>query len=94
MGGFLPGDGLLSKGGKHHAVPVHHKAEAALDAYLDAAAGIAAEKESPLWRSMPRAGGLSPRRMSRKELLALEDGYRESAESWAELLRGLQCSSG
>ena len=42
---------LQEKGGKHHAVPVHHKAEA----YL-AAAGIAAEKESPLWRSMPRAG--------------------------------------
>ena len=25
-----------------------------------------------------------------KELVALEDGYRESAESWAELWRGLQ----
>ena len=35
--------------------PVHHKAEASLDAYL-AAAGIAAEKDSPLWRSMPLAG--------------------------------------
>ena len=45
------------KGGKHHAVPVHHKAEAYLDAYLDEA-GIAAEKSTPLWRSMPRAGGL------------------------------------
>ena len=45
---------LQEKGGKHHAVPVHHKAEA----YL-AAAGIAAEKDAPLWRSMPRAGGLS-----------------------------------
>ena len=48
---------LQEKGGKHHAVPVHHKAEAYLDAYL-AAAGIAAEKDAPLWRSMPRAGGL------------------------------------
>ena len=28
---------LQEKGGKHHAVPVHHKAEAYLDAYLDAA---------------------------------------------------------
>ena len=46
---------LHEKGGKHHAVPVHHKAEAYLDAYLDAA-GIAAEKGTPLWRSMPRAG--------------------------------------
>ena len=43
---------------------VHHKAEAYLDAYL-AAAGIAVEKDSPLWRSMPRAVGLSARRMSR-----------------------------
>ena len=46
---------LQEKGGTHHAVPVHHKAEASLDAYL-AAAGIAAEKDAPLWRSMPRAG--------------------------------------
>ena len=30
---------LQEKGGKHHAVPVHHKAEAYLDAYL-AAAGM------------------------------------------------------
>ena len=52
---------LQEKGGKHHAVPVHHKAEAALDTYL-AAAGIAAEKDAPLWRSMPRAGGLGARR--------------------------------
>ena len=54
---------LQEKGGKHHAVPVHHKAEAYLDAYL-AAAGIAAEKDAPLWRSMPRAGGMGARRMS------------------------------
>ena len=33
---------LQEKGGTHHALPVHHKAEAYLDAYLDAA-GIAAE---------------------------------------------------
>ena len=49
------GCGSRKKGGKHHALPVHHKAEAYLDAYL-AAAGIAAEKDAPLWRSMPRAG--------------------------------------
>ena len=61
---------LQEKGGKHHAVPVHHKAEAYLDAYL-AAAGIAAEKDAPLWRSMPRAGGLSPRRMSRVDVFRM-----------------------
>ena len=61
---------LQEKGGKHHAVPVHHKAEAALDAYL-AAGGIAAEKDAPLWRSMPRAGGLSARRMSRVDVFRM-----------------------
>ena len=57
---------LQEKGGKHHSVPVHHKAEA----YLDAA-GIAAEKESPLWRSMPRAGGMGARRLSRVDVFRM-----------------------
>ena len=61
---------LQEKGGKHHAVPVHHKAEAYLDAYLDAA-GIAAEKSTPLWRSMPRVGGLGARRMSRVDVFRM-----------------------
>ena len=61
---------LQEKGGKHHAVPVHHKAEASLDAYLDAA-GIAAEKDAPLWRSMPRAGGMGARRMSRVDVFRM-----------------------
>ena len=61
---------LQEKGGKHHAVPVHHKAEAYLDAYL-AAAGIAAEKDAPLWRSMPRAGGMGARRMSRVDVFRM-----------------------
>ena len=61
---------LQEKGGKHHALPVHHKAEASLDAYLDAA-GIAAEKDAPLWRSMPRAGGMGARRMSRVDVFRM-----------------------
>ena len=61
---------LQEKGGKHHAVPVHHKAEAYLDAYL-AAAGIAAEKDAPLWRSMPRAGGMGASRMSRVDVFRM-----------------------
>ena len=61
---------LHEKGGKHHAVPAHHKLEAYLDAYLDAA-GIAAEKGTPLWRSMPRAGGLGGRRMSRVDVFRM-----------------------
>lgn len=41
---------LHEKGGKHHEVPVHHKAEEFLDAYIDAA-GIQKEKTSPLFRT-------------------------------------------
>ena len=45
-------------------------AEASLDAYLDAA-GIAAEKDAPLWRSMPRAGGMGARRMSQVDVFRM-----------------------
>jgi integrase/recombinase XerD len=41
---------LHEKGGKRHEVPAHHNAENYLDAYLEAA-GIAAEKKTPLFRS-------------------------------------------
>ena len=41
---------LHEKGGKFHEVPVHHSAEEYLDAYLNAA-GIIAEKNSPLFRT-------------------------------------------
>lgn len=44
---------LHEKGGKYHEVPVHHKAEEFLDAYIEAA-GIGEEKNTPLFRS---AGG-------------------------------------
>ena len=61
---------LHEKGGKHHALPVHHTAEAALDAYLDAA-GIAAEKDAPLWRTLTRQRELSGRRMSRVDVFRM-----------------------
>jgi site-specific recombinase XerD len=41
---------LHEKGGKFHEVPVHHSAEEYIDAYLEAA-GIAGEKNSPLFRT-------------------------------------------
>jgi site-specific recombinase XerD len=41
---------LHEKGGKFHEVPVHHLAEEYLDAYLEAA-GIAEEKNKPLFRT-------------------------------------------
>jgi site-specific recombinase XerD len=56
---------LHEKGGKFHQVPVHHSAEEYLDAYL-AAAGLADEKKTALWRSAQgRGGALTNRRMSR-----------------------------
>ena len=61
---------LHEKGGKHHAVPVHHKAEASLDAYL-AAAGIVDEKGAPLWRTMTRGRELSGRRISRVDVFRM-----------------------
>ena len=61
---------LREKGGKHHTLPVHHKAEAYLDAYL-AGAGIAGERGSPLWRSLTRTRELGERRMSRVDVFRM-----------------------
>lgn len=47
---------LHEKGGKFHEVPVHHKAEEYLDAYV-AAAGIAGDKKGLLFRSANRRSG-------------------------------------
>jgi site-specific recombinase XerD len=44
---------LAEKGGKQREVPVHHKLEEYLDTYIDAA-GIAGNKETPLFRSAAR----------------------------------------
>jgi len=49
---------LHEKGGKHHELPVHHKSEEYLDAYLRAAS-IADQKGTPLWRSMTNERELS-----------------------------------
>jgi integrase len=56
---------LHEKGGKFHEMPVHHKAEEYLDAYVTAA-GIATDKKSFLFRSAyRRTGQLTARPMSR-----------------------------
>lgn len=41
---------LHEKGGKFHEVPVHHNAELYLDEYIETA-GIAGEKDKPLFRT-------------------------------------------
>lgn len=61
---------LHEKGGKRHEVPAHHKAEEYLDAYI-AAAGIADERGTPLFRSLDRRRQLTARRLHRCEVLAM-----------------------
>lgn len=61
---------LHEKGGKDHAVPVHHKAEEYLDSYL-AAAGIAGATGSPLFRTLDRHRRASANRLNRREALAV-----------------------
>jgi site-specific recombinase XerD len=57
---------LHEKGGKFHEVPAHHKAEAYLDAYIEAA-GIADDKKGPLFRSAKgRNGKLSDKPLMRR----------------------------
>ena len=49
---------LHEKGGKEHEVPCHHTLEQLLDDYI-AAAGIAGEADSPLFRTTGRKTGLA-----------------------------------
>ena len=56
---------LHEKGGKVHEVPVHHKAEEYLDAYIEAA-GIGDQSRGPLWRKgLKRTGTLQPKALTR-----------------------------
>jgi len=60
---------LHEKGGKFHQVPAHHKAEAYLDEYLQAAGGD--PKGTPLFRTISRARTLTARRMHRIDALRM-----------------------
>jgi integrase/recombinase XerD len=61
---------LHEKGGRLHDVPVHHKAEEFMDAYL-LSAGIAGHKGAPLFRTIDRRRTLTERRMHRVDVLAM-----------------------
>jgi len=56
---------LHEKGGKHHALPAHHKLEEYLDAYLDAG-GLQNDPKGPLFRTTRgRSGALTNNRLDR-----------------------------
>jgi site-specific recombinase XerD len=61
---------LHEKGGKFHEVPVHHKAEEFMDAYLKAA-GLAADPKGPLFRTVNRARQLTRRPMHRNDVIRM-----------------------
>ena len=62
---------LHEKGGKYHVIPAHHLAEEYMDAYVEAAA-FGNESKAPLFRTTRgRSGVLTPRRLLRREALAM-----------------------
>ena len=61
---------LHEKGSKHHEVPAHHKVEDFLDAYLQAA-GIADDKNAPLFRSIDCQRRLTGERLVPRNALAM-----------------------
>jgi len=64
---------LHEKGGKRHEVPAHHNAESYLDAYIEAA-GIAADKKGPLFRSIDRYRKMTSRPLTSRNALDMIKG--------------------
>ena len=58
------------KGGKLHEVPAHHKAEAHVDAWIDAA-GIGEERKLPLFRTFGRNGEVTARSLYEADVLRM-----------------------
>jgi site-specific recombinase XerD len=70
---------LREKGGKHHEMPAHHKAEEFVDAHV-AAAGLKGRKKQPLFRSaVGKSKQLSGRRMTRHAALKMVQRWARKA---------------
>jgi integrase/recombinase XerD len=57
---------LHEKGGKYHEMPLHHKAEEYLDAYVEAAS-LGENKKEPLFRSLNSNRTLTDNRLDRRD---------------------------
>lgn len=76
---------LHEKGGKFHEVPVHHTAEKYLDEYIEAA-GIAEEKNKPLFRTTRgKSRELTTRAMSRFDAYKMVQRRAEDAGISSEI---------
>jgi len=70
---------LHEKGGQRRTVPVHHKAEEYLDAYINEA-GIGEDREAPLFQSLKgRTGELTGRRLQAGNVLQMVKRRAEEA---------------
>ena len=58
------------KGGKVHEVPAHHKAEAHVDAWIDAA-GMSEQAKRPLFRTFGRNGEVTARSLFEADILRM-----------------------
>lgn len=58
------------KGGKLHEVPAHHKAEAHVDAWIDAA-DIGENRKLPLFRTFDRNGAVTARSLNQADVLRM-----------------------
>ncbi|HZQ55287.1 MAG TPA: tyrosine-type recombinase/integrase [Bryobacteraceae bacterium] len=68
---------LHEKGGKEQEAPCHHKLETYLDEYISAA-GIADDKEGPLWRTTGRKTGVPHRLAQSDAYLIIERRARQA----------------
>jgi site-specific recombinase XerD len=69
---------LHEKGGKEHAVPAHHNAEAYIDAYIESA-GIEGDKKGPLFRTLDRSRALTGTRITRTDVLRMVKRWSKAA---------------
>lgn len=65
---------LHEKGGKFHEVPVHHKADEYVHAYIETA-GIIIDRKSPLFRTLDRRRQLTPNRVDANDVLRMIKRY-------------------